>query len=104
MDRERRQRLSLQWGALALLLQLRLALLFVQLVREEWATTAAKFGNLSQLTNRASQLKPAAFKFPFTWIYLSAFVGATVAILVVYWYRGMRAAMAPEPERPTARR
>jgi hypothetical protein len=98
MDRERRQRLALQWGGLALVLQIRLAFLCINLAHTDWDSARSGIGDLAQLTNRASQLKPALFKFPWSGIYLCSFIGAVAVALAWLWIHGMREAMAPEPD------
>ena len=98
MGRERRQRFALQWGGLALLLQIRMAMLFVQLFRTDREGAALQYTNVQQLANRGSQLKPLAFKFPFVWIYVVAFFGLLAAIVLYLWIAGLRTAMAAEPD------
>ncbi|MCU1279440.1 MAG: hypothetical protein JWM53_2986 [bacterium] len=87
------------------MLQIRIALLFVRAARTEWDSARAGFGSLAQLTNRASQLKPNTFKFPWTWVYVGCFAAILIATFCWFWIHGLREAMAPEPEErdPTAR-
>jgi hypothetical protein len=100
MDRERLQRAALRWGGLALVAQLWVALVFVHSVIEVWRSTRPELVSFAESANRFSQLKTPALKYPAAGVYFVLFVTALAALLVWLTVRGLREAMAAEPNPP----
>lgn len=96
MDRERLQRLAIQWGALALVAQIWIALLFEQKLREFWNDALEGFGGFAQFCDRISQLKSPPFKAPWSIVYFAIFAILVIAITASLWIYGMRDALAEE--------
>ncbi|MGZ3438379.1 MAG: hypothetical protein ACXVDD_02640 [Polyangia bacterium] len=78
--------------------QLYVALSFVQNVPHEWNDGKPRLNHPGIIADRISQMKPALFKFPFSAFYLAIFLALTLAITIMLWVRGMRSAMAAEPD------
>ena len=97
MERSRRQRLGLQWGGLALVAQLWVALAFVRRLLADWEATRPQLVSFEQSFARFSQLKTPALKYPTVAVYFALFVVAVVGIIAWLVRDGMREAMAPEP-------
>ena len=87
-------------GGLALVVQLWLVFRFEQMMRIYWGTVAQRFGGSSALSNRMSQLKPAPFKAPWSWIYFGLFLALTIGVLAWMWSAGIRAAASSTDEEP----
>jgi hypothetical protein len=94
----RLKRLAVQWGGLALVLQLWVALGFVHYIKLEWETARPKLVSFKDTMDRMSQMKSVVFKYPYIAIYIIAaalLIGGVIAYLTI---RGVREAMAPEPD------
>ena len=98
MERSRLQRSGLQWGGLALVAQLWTALYFVHCWETMWSATQPELASFAQSVDRFSQFKTPALKYPYAAIYFSLFVAALAGLLGWLMVRGLREAMAPEPE------
>ncbi len=95
MADERLKRLALQWGAIGLLAQLYLASNWLAEAVENLNDLLTRF-NAPVLKDRISQLKPAAFKFPWTGMYMILFALVALAIVAVLIVRGWREAFPGE--------
>jgi hypothetical protein len=100
MERRRRQRLAMQWGGLALVAQLWVALAFVRRFLFDWEVTRPQLVSFTQSMARFSQLKTPALKYPVVAVYFVLFVAAMLVLIGWLGTSGLREAMAPEPETP----
>jgi hypothetical protein len=96
MASDRLRQLAVQWGGLALVAQIWVALSFVQNVPREWQIGHPRLDSPRVIADRISQLKPALFKFPWSALYLGSFLLLILIVTVTLWIVGMRQAMAPE--------
>jgi len=93
MRPERLRRLAGIFGGIALVVQAWLMLRFEAMMRWYWGLVEHLFGGYTVLSNRMSQLKPALFKAPFSWLYLALFVLLMLVVIVAMWIAGFRAAI-----------
>ncbi|MCU1282805.1 MAG: hypothetical protein JWM53_6351 [bacterium] len=98
MDRKRLQRVAVQWGGLALVAQVWVALVFVRRFLLDWEATRPQLVSFAESMNRFSQLKTPALKYPWGAVYFVLFVAGIVALLGWLALSGLREAMAPELE------
>jgi hypothetical protein len=98
MGRRRLQRLALQWGGLVLVAQLWVALIFVNVALDDWTRTKPFLVSFAESVNRFSQLRTPALKYPASGVYFVLFVAGLLTLLGWLVVRGLREAMAPEPE------
>jgi hypothetical protein len=98
MDRKRLQRAALQWGGLALVAQLWVALGFIRRLLLDWEVTRPQLVSFAESVNRFSQLKTPALKYPSAAVYFVLFVAGVVGLLGWLAVEGLRDAMAPEAE------
>jgi hypothetical protein len=89
-------------GAIAVVIQAWLMLRFEAMMRWYWGLVEHLFGGYTVLSNRMSQLKPALFKAPLSWLYLALFVLLMLVAIVGLWSAGLRAASAPPDDEPPA--
>jgi hypothetical protein len=102
MDRERLERTALRWGGLALVVQIWIALHFEVVARRYWIDSRRYLVSLHRFAQRVSQLKPAAFKAPWSFVYLGLFVALMTAMVFALWIIGFREALAAgEPDDKT---
>jgi hypothetical protein len=87
----------LQWGGLALVAQLWVALGFVRRLLLDWDATKPQLVSFAESVNRFSQLKAPALKYPWAAFYLLLFAGGLAGIIGWMMIAGLRDAMAPEP-------
>ncbi len=92
---ERLRRASVQWGLLALLVQLYVAGRWSFFAFQDLATMIHKYA--ATLEDRISQLKPEAFKFPLAGVYISLFALVSIVIVAALLYAGLRTALNPPP-------
>jgi hypothetical protein len=88
---ERLRRAALRWGALGLIAQLYFAVGFLGDGLNELHRWTTLIGTAT-IKDRMSQMKPAAFKFPFTGIYLSIFAIIAVIVVIALFYVGFKEA------------
>jgi hypothetical protein len=100
MDPRRLQRAGLQWGGLALVAILGVALTFVRTLIDAWHETRPQLVSFEESVNRFSQLKAPELKYPAAAVYFVAFGAALVGLIGWLVVKGLREAMAPEPEAP----
>jgi hypothetical protein len=98
-DERRLERLGLQWGAIGLIAVLYVALDWLVTAIDELQVLVVREGG-GELKDRMSQLKPVAFKFPWTGVWMV--LAAVTAVAVVGWLavRGVREAIHPEDAPP----
>ncbi|HEY2745519.1 MAG TPA: hypothetical protein VGL86_12875 [Polyangia bacterium] len=92
----------MQWGGLALIAELWVALVFVRWARIAWELTRPELTTFAESVNRISQLKSPAFKYPASGVYLLLFVLLMVGVLGWLAFRGIVEAMAPERDSETS--
>ena len=98
MASNRLRRLAFQWGGLALVGQLWIALGFVHDAKLEWSVSRSRFLDFKTTVDRLSQLKAVAFKYPYVAMYglIAAILLATV--LGALWVVGICDAMQMSAE------
>lgn len=95
MERKRLQRAALQWGGLAMVAQLWVALVFVRRLLFDWDETRPQLASFAESMNRVSQLKAPALKYPWSGVYFVLFVVGAIVIVGWLTVAGVREAMAP---------
>lgn len=100
MRPERRQLLARLCGIAAIAVQAWLVLRFEAMTRWYWGTIDHLFGGFTVLSNRISQLKPAPFKAPWSWLYLALFTLLMLATLTWMWIAGFREAGSRSSDEP----
>jgi hypothetical protein len=96
MGRKRLQRAALQWGGLALVAEIWVALGFVYTFRRHWDFYSTQLVSLARSADRISQLKPFGFKFPFSAIYFVLMLVGVTGLIGWLTVWGLRDAMAEE--------
>ena len=105
MRPERRQLLARLLGGAALIVQVWLVLRFEAMTRRLWREDSPLFGGFKVLSHRMSQLKPALFKAPWSWLYLGLFTFLLLGTIGWMWFAGFRAAASSSNgDTPTTRR
>lgn len=96
---DRLRRIAFRWGLIALIVEAYLASGVVIAAFTDLVHLVEKYG-LGTITDRVSQLKPAAFKFPWVGLYIALFAVVGVLISGAMVYFGVRELSEDETPRP----
>jgi hypothetical protein len=99
MSAEARRRLLQGLGVAAFLVQCRMCARLVGDLLDSFFTLR-EGATAHMLMTRTSQLKPLAFKYPFSWVYGLAFLTAVGALLVGAWGVATWRALRSDPGPP----
>jgi len=91
MRSERPRRALVIAGAVALAVQALVAARFAAVLRAYWREIAPRL-SFATVSERMSQLKPALFKAPWSWLYLALFLAGALGVLGALVAAGVRAA------------
>lgn len=92
------------WGVLAVAAQWWVALIFVRWVMTAWKDNRPYLVSFAESTNRFSQLKTPALKYPWAGVYFVLAAAAIVGLVGWLVVGGVRDAIAPPPETDDADR
>ena len=92
------RRTGLVLGGLALVAELWTALSFVQTWVAMWLVTRPELVSFVETTNRFSQLKTPALKYPYAAVYFVLFTLALFSLLLWLLVQGVRDALTRDPQ------